>query len=307
MKRTAGGLLVAALLAGCTTTVTGTPADPPVVGTMLSSGPLDVTLVSFVDPAPLYQADEYDSKPEDDERLVAAQIRVHNTGRRDYLVDPTTEINLIAGGAELQNSFAQTTAGVPLDQVSLAPDQTVLGYLTFTVPTDARATEFRYDPMSSRAMAWQVAPGGTPKLAAPWPDARKGTHAFHEPATITGDGGQLIVAPIKVTDPATAQDRIDVGQGRHVVQVDFAVTENTGRPPPPDSDPVLRILTLYNPADESVRAHVYSTQASVEHPLTGGERTTWPVQFVVPDGFGPDHVSFRPEFGNTTTTIWSLS
>ena len=304
MRRAALGLLAATLLAGCTATVTGTPTTPPVVGTMLSSGPLDVTLVSFLDPAPLYQADDYASKPEDDERLVAAQIRVHNTGRRDYLVDPTTEINLIADGKELQDSFAETTAGVTLDQVSLAPDQTVLGYLTFTVPADARATEFRYEPMSSRKMSWQVAPGGTPKPAPPWPDARKGVHAFHEPATITADGAQLVVAPTKLTDQATPQDRVDVGQGQHIVQVDFAVTGNGAAP---DSDPDLRIVTVYNAADEAVRAHVYSSESSVDLPLAAGEQATWPVQFVVRDGFVPDHVSFRPEFGDTTTTIWALS
>ncbi|TDQ04111.1 DUF4352 domain-containing protein [Labedaea rhizosphaerae] len=297
-------LLAVTVLAGCTTSVPGTPESRPVVGTMTSGGGLDVTLVSFVDPAPLYQADEYDSKPQDGDHLVAAQLRIHNTGDRDYLVDPITEASVLAAGQEFDTSLAATSAGVMLDQVSLSPGQTVLGYVTFDVPEQVRTTQVRFEPNHGAAMLWQVGPNGKPHPPVPWPDARKSVHRMGEQATITSEGRQLIVAPTKLTDPAPAQAQVDAGMGQHVVQVDFTVFANTG---PTTDDPSLRIMTIYDNADQPVNAHIYSMEASVERPLTVGEQTTWPVQFVVPDGFVPDHISFRPEFGRTTTTSWALS
>ena len=298
-------LLAATLLAGCTTTVSGAPAQPPGVGTMVSTGPLDLTLVSFVDPAPLYLANDYDSKPQDGTRLVAAQFRIHNTGTRDYLVDPITELSVVAAGTEIDTSGADTSAGVMLDQVSLSHGQTVLGYVTFDVPDGTRTDEVRYDPMRGPTRVWRVGAGGKPHAVEPAPDAHDNVHGRGEQVTITDEGQQLTVAATKVTDPATSQDHVDVGAGQHVVQVDFTATENTA--PPADDDPTLRIMTLYDSADQAVNAQIYSMEASVEHPLVAAEQTAWPVEFVVPDGFVPDHVSFRPEFGSTTTTTWALS
>src|SRR5690349_9850665 len=99
--RIATCLLAVTVLAGCTTTVSGAPASHPVVGTMISGGGLDVTLVSFVDPAPVYLANEYDSKPQAGDRLVAAQLRVHNTSDRDYLVDPITAVSVLSNSKEI--------------------------------------------------------------------------------------------------------------------------------------------------------------------------------------------------------------
>ena len=296
-------VLAVTVLAGCTTTVSGAPETPPVVGTMISGGGLDVTLVSFVDPAPVFLASEYDSKPQAGDRLVAAQFRVHNTSERDYLVDPITAVSVLANGKEYDTSLAATSAGVMLDQVSLAPDQTVLGYVTMDVPEQERATQVRFELRRGAPMIWQVSPGGKPRPPMPWPDARKSVHRLGEQATITSDGNQLVVAPTKLTDPAPEQPRVAAGFGQHVVQVDFTVFANT----PTTDDPILRIMTVYDNADQPVRADINSMEASVEHQLTVGAQTTWPVQFVVPDGFVPDHVSFRPEFGDTTTTLWALS
>ena len=156
--------------------------------------------------------------------------------------------------------------------------------------------------MHGSALSWQLGRGQAPNPAQPWPDARKGAHGLGEQVTITGDGNQLTIAATKLTDPASPADRVDVGVHQHVAQVDFAVI-----PGVTEGDPQLRIITLYDAAEEPVRAHVYSMEDSVERPLTPGKQTTWPVQFVVPDGFVPDHVSFRPEFGDVTTTAWALS
>jgi hypothetical protein len=298
-------LAAAVLLTGCTTAVAGSPAQPEVVGMTQSGDHLDVTLVSFVDPAPLYLANQYDRAPEDGTRLVAAQLRVRNTGDDDYLVDPTTEVSGTAGGKKADPFGEDTSAGVMLDQVSLAPGQTVLGYVTYDVPDGVRMSEVRYEPMGATPMIWQVAVGGKPQPPTPSPDARKGAHRQGEPTVIEADGARLSMSPTQVTDPASPQDKVLVGTGQHVVQVDFAVVENTGQQTMGD-DPSLRIMTLFDAADESVQAQVYSMEASVEHPLTAGVPATWPVQFVAPDGFVPDHVSFRPEFGDTTTTTWAL-
>lgn len=298
-------LLAATVLAGCTTAVSGSPVQPEVVGMLQSSDQLDVTLVSFVDPAPLYLANEYEPKPKDGTRLVAAQLRVHNTGDRDYLVDPTTEVSGTAGGKKADPFGQDTSAGVMLDQVSLAAGQTVLGYVTYDVPNGVRMSEVRYEPRDGGALVWQVAGGGKPRAPEPWPDARQGVHNLGEQASISSDGQQLWIAPVKVSAAAPPQDRVDVGADQSIVQVDFAVRENTGQPS--NDDPSLRIMTLYDSADEAVNAHVYSMEASVEQPLSPGAQATWPVQFLVPTGFAADHVSFRPEFGDTTTTIWALS
>jgi hypothetical protein len=279
---------------------------PKVVGMLQSGNSLDVTLVSFVDPAPVYRPTEHAATPQAGDHLVAAQLRIHNKDAQDYLVDPVTEVSVLGSdGHEYSTSLAATSAGVMLDQVSLARDQTVLGYVTIDVPDHVAATELRYEPKSDHALTWQVSAGRAPQRPVAWPDARKSTHPLGYQATITDNGRQNTVAAIRLTDHATPQNGVQAGEQQHVAEVDFVVFAGGGNDA--QDDPGLRIMTLYDAADQPVNAFIGSMNLSVHRPLNPGEQVTWAVQFIVPDDFVPDHVSYRPEYGRATTTQWALS
>ncbi len=125
------------------------PASASVGDTLALSGTsggekADVTVVKIVDPA---SAKEAFSSPKAGERLVAVQFRIRNTGTAVYDDSPSNGARLVDNeGQQFTARIAtDTTAGPSFPgSVMIAPGDTALGYITFTVPTASRVAKVQF-------------------------------------------------------------------------------------------------------------------------------------------------------------------
>ncbi|MBW5486385.1 hypothetical protein GPJ59_32130 [Streptomyces bambusae] len=104
---------------------------------------LDVTLVQVVDPAP---AEGPGDVPEQDERLVAVQFRLKNTGTAVYKDSPQNGAYLLdTTGQRFAGSPRATAAGAEFPGlVTVRPQDTALGFVTFEVPRDAEPAAVQF-------------------------------------------------------------------------------------------------------------------------------------------------------------------
>lgn len=321
MRRWAPHLaLVLGLVSGCATAVAGDALPAPVIGVTQTStsGPaLEVTPLALVDPAPVYQETEFD-EPDEGTRLVAVQFKITNAASRDRLLGPVGLVKFHGSdGKVYDDSLLETSAGAMLDQLRLAPKQTMIGYLTAEIPEDVTVDSVVVSTgYGSRADALTWDTDGQEVTEPPKLPARSGpgpeTHELGtaRPVVGRGDGGEyrLSVTATTVTDPAeTTDSQIRIGPDRRLVRVDFTV-HNDGKASYSDveSDADLRIFALQNKEDEAYTSHVYGATEEHGMPLSPGEDDTWHVLFAVPADFVVDRISFSPSFGDTVATIWTV-
>ncbi len=314
-------MLCAATACGAAIAGSAVPAHVIGVAQRAAAGAdLEVTPLVFLDPAPVYEGNAFASAPEDGDRLVAVRFRVTNRGRADELIGPTGTVHFHGSdGKAYDDSLVDTSAGPMFDQVWLAEDRSVVGFLTAEIPEDVTvgAVDFEvgYDRYGD-VLRWEVAgpavittPGTVPAPPAR-KDSRAGTHELGEAAELAGeqDGAELrlSVAATRLSDPAEPDQEVRPGRDRRLVGVEFTV-RNTGDEPYSDveSDADLRKFVLYNDADEAVVSHVYGASEQRGFPLPPDADDTWTVLFEVPADFDVDRVSFTPMFGRTTTTFWA--
>lgn len=321
MRRWAPPLvLVLGLVAGCATAVAGDARPEKVIGVTQTStvrGALDVTPLALVDPAPILTEGGFDETDEGT-RLLALQLKVTNAAAWDQLIGPVGLVKFHGSdGRTYDDSILDTSAGAMLDQLRLAPKQTMIGYVTAEIPEDVTVDSVDvsagYGPRDE-VLTWDTdgqevtEPPKLPARSGPGPQ----THDLGaaRPVAGRGDGGEyrLTVAATKVTDPAETTDpEIQVGSGQRLVGVDFTV-HNDGKTSYSDveSDADLRIFAVQNKEDEAYSSHVYGATEEHGMPLSPGEDDTWHVLFLVPADFVVDRVSFSPSFGDTVATIWTV-
>lgn len=312
--------LVLGLVSGCSAAVAGEATPVKVVGVTqtATAGGLAVTLLAMVDPAPVYKDSEYAPEPDEGTRLAAARFTITNIGPEDRLIGPVGRVRFHGSdGKSYDDSLVATSAGAMLDQLRLAPRQTMIGYLTVELPggVTVSSVDFVADYVGGdETLTWETE-GQSVKEAPPLPartgDGPKTWHAG-EKATIEGESSgekfRLTLAPTKVTDPAqTTDERIQVGPGARLLGVDFVV-RNEGDTPYSDveSDADLRIFAVQNAGDEAITSHVYGASQDHGMPLMPGTDDTWHVLFVVPSDFEVDRVSFSPSFGSQVATVWTM-
>ncbi|CAL9582949.1 DUF4352 domain-containing protein [Streptomyces sp. enrichment culture] len=104
---------------------------------------LDVTVTKIVDPT---RAEDDFLAPDPDERLVAVQFRLENTGSETYSDSPQNGASVVdQDDQRFKASHVPATAGVELPTgLTVRPGGKALGYLTFEVPDGSRivAVEF---------------------------------------------------------------------------------------------------------------------------------------------------------------------
>jgi len=220
-------------------------------------------------------------------------------------------------GETRDDSLLDTAAGPMFDQLRLAPEQSIVGYVTAEIPADVTVEkiDFQYDvALEKETLVWTTA--GQAVKDAPDPPTRRNdkatVHPMAERAEVTGtvEGVEvsLAVAATRVVDPAEPTQDVRPGPDRRLVGVEFAV-ENVGSAPynDIDSDADLRIFGVHNAADEFVRAHVYGASEVTGMPLRPGGVDTWTVLFEVPADFVLDRVSFSPSYGERVATLWATN
>ncbi|MCB5182977.1 DUF4352 domain-containing protein [Streptomyces antimicrobicus] len=104
---------------------------------------LDVTVTRTVDPAPPEGPADV---PEEGERLVAVEFRLENTGTAPYRDSPQNGAYLIdSQGQRFASVLNATSAGAEFPgTVTLAPQDTALGLVTFAIPAEARIAALQF-------------------------------------------------------------------------------------------------------------------------------------------------------------------
>src|SRR5262245_8242883 len=312
--------LVVCLVSGCASAVAGEATPEKVIGVTQTStlrGGIEFTPLALVDPAPVYKESEYAPDPEPGTRLAAVQLKVTNMASEDRLVGPVGLVRFHGSdGKTYDDSLTATSAGAMLDQLRLAPKQTMIGYLTVELPgkVTVDSVDVEIDPAGHGELTWHTAgqavkePPELPARSGDGPAAlRSGEKATVEGES-DGDDYRLTITPTKMTDPAeTTDDRIQVGPDRRLLGIDFTV-HNDGDKPYSDveSDADLRIFAVQNKEDEAITSHVYGATEDHGMPLAPGEDDVWHVLFVVPTHFEVDRVSFSPSFGSDVATVWTM-
>ena len=122
---------------------------------------------------------------------------------------------------------------------------------------------------------------------------------------VLGSAAAGSLAATRIIDPAPPIRQVEAGPFMRLVGVEFAA-RNVGDVTYDDNegDTDLRMFTVFNSADEAVRAHVYGVSKE-GMPLPAGKDATWSVLFEVPTRFTVDRIAFTPLFGHTTTTLWA--
>lgn len=316
-------LVALCVLAGCSSTVTGEPAPEMVVGVTQTAhfdGDLDVTPLALVDPAPVYKDSEYASEPDEGTRLVAVQFRVTNAGAEDRLIGPTGTVHFFGDdGKNYDDSLVETSAGAMFDQLRLAPDQTMVGYVTAELPAEVALAKVTFEVnfgSSGDTLTWKTAgqavtePPEPPERSGDGPKTQKLGVEVEVAGSSRGEDFSLRIAPGAVIDPAEPTgelEQVGIGAGRRLVGVEFTVT-NTGDTPYSDIDSGadLRSFALHNEEDEAYTSHVYGASEDHGMPLMPGDTDTWHILFAVPTNFTVDRISFSPSFGRTVATIWAV-
>jgi uncharacterized protein DUF4352 len=308
-------LVALCVLSGCSSTITGEPAPEMVVGVTQTAhfdGDLDVT------PAPVYKDSEYASEPDEGTRLVAVQFRVTNAGEEDRLIGPTGTVHFVGGdGKSYDDSLVETSAGAMLDQLRLAPGQTMVGYTTAELPTEVVLTEVTFEASfgtSGDVLTWKTAgqavtePPAPPAMSGDGPETQKIGTDVEVAGSSQGEDFSLRIAPGTIVDPADPTGelaQVGVGAGRRLIGVDFTVA-NTGDTPYSDIDSGadLRSFAVHNAEDEAYTSHVYGASEDHGMPLMPGDTDTWHILFEIPTDFTVDRISFSPSFGSRVATIW---
>jgi hypothetical protein len=304
-------------LTACGTAVAGTAVAEKVVGVTQRGGDLEVTPLVLLDPAPLYKKYSGD-EVEEGTRLVALRLRVTNRGSRDDLVGPTGTVGFFGSdGEEYLESFLDTSAGPMFDQLRLAPEQTIVGYLTIELPDDVTLAELTFETGTVRAketLRWDTA--GQAVTEAPEAPSRKDDRtevlAMGDEHEFTGDSDgvevRMKVRATRVIDPAEPTDDVRAGTNRRLVGVEFAV-ENAGAEAydEVESDADLRIFGVHNAADEFVRHHLDGATEVNGMPLRAGGVDTWTVLFEVPEDFVVDRVSYSSSYGRDSVIVWATN
>ncbi|MFK4071563.1 DUF4352 domain-containing protein [Streptomyces sp. NPDC029674] len=125
------------------------PLEPGIGSTLSLTGisggeRLDVTAVKVVDPA--RTTNEF-LAPDPGNRYVAVQFRLENTGTAPYKDSPTNGAALVDTDGQRFDAelVAETNAGASFPAiVSISPDDTALGFITFELPTDARPEQLQF-------------------------------------------------------------------------------------------------------------------------------------------------------------------
>lgn len=172
--RAAAGLLLLAMLAGCTSTTstvsttaentaraTGSAsvsapaaAKPAGLGDAIAvSGfngeKLSVTLVKVFPDAK--GADEF-TNPAAGKVFYAAQLRIVNAGSKAYSDSPDNCATLKdASGQQFQSDLSDVTAGQSFGSVNIAPGDSVLGVVVFQVPSGDKPVKLQFTPDSGMA------------------------------------------------------------------------------------------------------------------------------------------------------------
>jgi hypothetical protein len=311
-------LLSLLLVSACSTAVAGEARPDSVIGvTQRLNVGLDVTPLVLLDPAPLYRTGDFDDIA-DGTRLVAVQFAVTNRGDEDQLIGPVGTVRFHTDdGKTYDDSLSDTSAGPMFDQLRLAPEQTMVGYVTAEIPEDTTVDEvdfaYGYEP-NEDTLSWRTA--GQAVEDVPDPPARKDdkatVHRMREAVEITGedDDGEvtLKVAPTRLVDPAEPTQDVQPRRDRRLVGVEFTV-KNTGDEPYDDidNDADLRIFAVHDKADEFVTSHVYGASEVHGMPLAPGADDTWTILFEVSADFEVDRVSFSPSYFGKVATIWQAN
>jgi hypothetical protein len=101
-----------------------------------------VTVVRFVDPARGGQFDE----PSQGQRFVAVQFRLRNIGTAAYDDSPSNSAVVVDSvGQRFNSSIADTSAGASFPgSITIAPQDTGLGFITFEVPKSSRIAKVQF-------------------------------------------------------------------------------------------------------------------------------------------------------------------
>ncbi|RSS71763.1 DUF4352 domain-containing protein [Streptomyces sp. WAC06614] len=104
---------------------------------------LDVTVTRTVDPA---QPEGPADAPPAGERLVAVEFRLKNTGTADYKDSPQNGAHLIdSQGQRFASAPGATTAGTEFPAVvTLEPQATTSGFVTFAIPAQAEIAALQF-------------------------------------------------------------------------------------------------------------------------------------------------------------------
>lgn len=134
-------------------TATATVATLPKVGQTANGATIAVTLHEVLDPAP---PGDY-LKPKPGFRWVAVDISIQNTGTKPGSYNPFFAKVRTSDNREHSVAFGgvEPDLGSSNDQ---PPGDTVRGWITFEVPTDATVTQLIYDGFGGNRIAFDLRP-----------------------------------------------------------------------------------------------------------------------------------------------------
>ncbi|MFI6413290.1 DUF4352 domain-containing protein [Streptomyces sp. NPDC050585] len=120
---------------------------------------LAVTVVKVVDPA---RPDNEFSSPDADERYVAVQFRLRNTGTAVYDDSPHNGATLVdTQGQSFAPTITEVAAGPGFPgSVTVPPGDTALGYVVFAVPQSSKVAKVQFamdSGFSQNVGQWRVA------------------------------------------------------------------------------------------------------------------------------------------------------
>lgn len=159
---------LALALAGCSSTTSASSAPTPSataaaklsVGSTATlttpSGPVEVTLVRVVDPAP---PKESYIKPLAGERWIGVQFKIVNKGTKLFVDSPMAGLAAADPQGQPEDSFPdqEIAAGPmidPLAGVRLQPGDTTLGFIVYSLPEGTKMARIQYTPKGGSTAEW---------------------------------------------------------------------------------------------------------------------------------------------------------
>jgi hypothetical protein len=187
-----------------TAPATSRPPAPATIGSTItlrgSTGPVATTVTAIADPAPPSQF----FAPDPGTRWVSVQLRLVNVGDQGYRDSPSNGAKLIdAARQQHAATFAITAVGPDLGSPTIAPGDTRLGWVTFSVPEGVVVERFTLSldsGFADQTGEWLLTSGAPHDPAPPVLVPESGPGAS---ITLAGiDGERVEVTLAAVTDPA---------------------------------------------------------------------------------------------------------
>ena len=185
---------------------------------------LEVTVLGVVDPAEPREFGE----PEEGFRLVAVSVRILNASDADYHdFFPMFGAALIdREGGRWDATFGGSAAGADLGTARIRPNDVRMGWMTFALPENVAASEFRWSPdsgFSSERLSVDLSESQEPPAA---PAITAGDGPFGTEIAVESDDVEVTVNAVQFVDPAPPAEFNEPATGFHLVSIEVQITND---------------------------------------------------------------------------------